>query len=399
MAALSVASLSVVAADKNEHKITTRALADPVKKIQQALQNKQYDVALEQIKKAQAIEKKTPFEEFTINEFLAYVDMQQKKWSDAAQIYERSLDSPFLAADQQEKRPMVVIQLYGEAKDYRKVIDLGKKYLDKHPGDEDMLQRVGMAYFSLNDYKNAADTMRTLVTQQERVGHTPKENSLQVIYHCSYKLNDDKAIADSLRKLVRYYPNADYWEALLDIYKYQDRDDRITLGYYRLMQDVGVLKRPDDYMEMAQLAMDAGVPGEAQTIVETGMQKGVLKSDDKTTQGRYDRLLNGAKSQSATDKAGLAQLAKEAKASPKGQSLVGLGQAYMSYGQLDEAIEAIKAGIAKGNVNDVNEAQISLGMAYMKKGQKDQARQAFKAVKDDSKWNTLADLWVLRTYG
>jgi tetratricopeptide (TPR) repeat protein len=151
-------------------------------------------------------------------------------------------------------------------------------------------------------------------------------------------------------------------------------------------------------MEMAQLAMDAGVPGEAQHVVETGIQKGVLKSDDKTTQGRYDRLLNSAKSQAATDKAGLPQLAKEAQSSPKGQSLVGLGQAYLSYGQTDEAIQAIKAGIDKGNVTDADEAQVSLGLAYLKKGQKDQARQAFKAVKDSSKWNTLADLWVLRTY-
>jgi hypothetical protein len=69
----------------------------------------------------------------------------------------------------------------------------------------------------------------------------------------------------------------------------------------------------------------------------------------------------------------------------------------MSYGQIDEAIQAIKAGIAKGNVTDVDEAQISLGIAYLKKGQKDQARQAFKAVKDGSKWHTLADLWALRT--
>jgi tetratricopeptide (TPR) repeat protein len=198
--------------------------------------------------------------------------------------------------------------------------------------------------------------------------------------------------------LVRYYPNTEYWDALLDIYKYQERSDHITLGYYRLMEDVGVLKRADDYMEMAQLAMDAGVPGEAQHVVETGIQKGVLKSDDKTTQGRYDRLLNSAKSQAATDKAGLPQLAKEAQSSPKGQSLVGLGQAYLSYGQTDEAIQAIKAGIDKGNVTDADEAQVSLGLAYLKKGQKDQARQAFKAVKDGSKWNTLADLWVLRTY-
>jgi hypothetical protein len=397
MAAISVASVSAVAADK-ENKITTKALADPVKKIQQALTNKQFDVALAEIKKAQAVEKKTPFEEFTLNEFLAYVDMQQKKWAEAAQIYERSLDSPFLAADQQEKRPEIAVQLYFEAKDYKKVVELGKKYLDKHPGDEDMLQRVGMAYFELNDFKNAEETMKTLVAQQEKSGRTPKENSLQVMYQGAYKQNDDAAIAEALRKLVRYYPSNQYWDALLDIYKYQERNDRITLGYYRLMEDVGVLKRPDDYMEMAQLAMDAGVPGEAQRVVEGGMQKGVLKSDDKTTQGRYDRLLNSAKSQASTDKAGLPQLAKEAQAAPKGQSLVGLGQAYLSYGQIDEAIQALKAGIDKGTVTDVDEAQISLGIAYLKKGQKDQARQAFKSVKDASKWNTLADLWVLRTY-
>ena len=90
--------------------------------------------------------------------------------------------------------------------------------------------------------------------------------------------------------MVRYYPKAEYWENLLDIYRRKDNSDRVTLGYYRLMNEVGVLKDKGDYVEMAQLAMDAGVPGEAQQIVEKGMQNGTLKSDDKTEQGRYDRL-------------------------------------------------------------------------------------------------------------
>jgi hypothetical protein len=38
-----------------------------------------------------------------------------------------------------------------------------------------------------------------------------------------------------------------------------------------------------------------------------------------------------------------------------------------------------------------------LGIAYWKKGQKDQARQAFKAVKAESKWVDLAELWALRS--
>ena len=163
------------------------------------------------------------------------------------------------------------------------------------------------------------------------------------------------------------------------------------------MNDVGVLKDPGDYVEMSQLAIDAGVPGEAQEIMQKGTQSGVLKSDDKTVQGRYDRLLAGAKKQSDVDKASLNQLQAEADKAGSGQASVGLGQAYLSYGEVDKAIAAMEKGIAKGGVTDLDEAQISLGIAYLKKGQKDKAREAFKTVKDGSKWSDLAELWSIRT--
>ena len=73
-----------------------------------------------------------------------------------------------------------------------------------------------------------------------------------------------------------------------------------------------------------------------------------------------------------------------------------LGQTYMSYGQYDEAIGALQRGIKKGGLTDADEAQVSLGLAYLRKGQKDQARQAFRAVKKDSPWADLAELWALR---
>ena len=48
-------------------------------------------------------------------------------------------------------------------------------------------------------------------------------------------------------------------------------------------------------------------------------------------------------------------------------------------------------------MTDVDEAQVSLGIAYLRKNQKDAARQAFKAVKADSKWHDLAEMWEIRT--
>ena len=57
-----------------------------------------------------------------------------------------------------------------------------------------------------------------------------------------FKLDNKDGIAEALKKLVRYYPKAEYWENLLDIYRRKDSSDRVTLGFYRLMNDVGMLK-------------------------------------------------------------------------------------------------------------------------------------------------------------
>ena len=137
------------------------------------------------------------------------------------------------------------------------------------------------------------------------------------------------------------------------------------------MNDVGMLKQAGDYVEMAQLAIDAGVPGEAQAIVEKGMQNGTLKSDDKTEQGRYDRLLAGAKKPADRDKAAARRSwRRKPRRRPQGQADVGLGQAYLSYGMFDEAIAALERGIKKGGVTDVDEAQISLGIAYLRRARR-----------------------------
>ncbi len=384
---------------KTEHKITTKAVAVPMKKAQEAIQAKQWDTAISEIKKAQAVEKKTPFEAYQIDEFLAYVLIQQKKYGEAANVYERMLKSGFVPESQLDERTKTLATLAFQVKDYKRALDWAKRSLERQPGQLDMGLMVAQSYYLLNDYSNAASSMQKVISQAQRAGKAPEENWLQIVLSSHFKANNKEGVAEALKQMVRYYPNEEYWENLLDIYRRKNpNDDRIVLGYYRLMNDVGALKDKGDIVEMAQLAMDAGVPGEAQEVVERNMQNGVLKSDDKTEQGRFDRLLSGAKKQAAADKASLEQLAQEAEKSSQGQALVALGHAYLSYGRYDEAITALEKGIKKGGVADIDEAQMLLGIAYVKKGQKDQARQAFRSVKNDSKWHDLSDLWVIRTY-
>jgi len=397
-AAIVLTPAVVQAAEQGSRKITTRAVAEPLKKAQDAMGKKQWDTALAEIKKAQAVTKKTPFEAYQIDEFLGYVLIQQKKYGEAAPVFERVLNSGMLPAEQVDERTKTVAQLYFQVKDYGKAAQWSKRWVDKHPGDQEMGVLLAQSYYLLKDYKSAAATMSNVVSRAERAGRTPQENWLQIVMSSKFNLDDRDGIGEALKKLVRYYPKDEYWANLLDIYRRKADGDRVTLGYYRLMNDVGALKDKGDYVEMAQLAIDAGVPGEAQHVVEKGVELGTLKSTDKTEQGRYDRLLTSAKKLATEDQASLAQLSKEAEKATKGQPSVALGQAYLSYGKYQDAIKALTSGIAKGGLLDADEAHISLGIAYMKSGQKDLARKAFQAVKDASKWEQLAELWTLRTY-
>lgn len=392
-----VAPVTVHAAEKAKPKFS-KAVAVPLQAAQKAMQAKQWDTALGELKKAQAVENKTPVESYQIDEFLGYILLQKKQYNEAAAVFERMLNSGQVPADQVDDRTKAVAQMYFQEKEYKKSAQWAKKWLDKHPNNEDMAVLLGQSHYLLNDFKSAASVMSGLVSQIEKSGGTPKENYIQIVLSSQFKQDNKDGVADALKKMVRYYPKPEYWENLTDIYRRKHNSDRVNLGYYRLMNDVGVLKDKNDFMEYAQLTIEAGVPGEGQSVVEKAMAAGTLKSDDKTEQGRYERLLAAAKKQATSDRASLGQLAKDAEKAPQGQALVGLGQAYVSYGMLDEGITALQEGIKKGGVTDIDDAQISLGLAYLKKGQKEQARQAFKTVKPDSKWADLAALWAIRTY-
>ncbi len=389
----------------------------PLQEAQASMQKKQWDAALAKIKEAQAVEKKTPFEEYKINEFLASVLLNQKKYGDAANTFENILNSGFLPAAEVDESVKRLALLNFQVQRYGKSVDYMKRYLQNHPNDVEMQTLLGQAYFVQKDYKSAITATQGAVATVEKSGKKPDENSLQLILRSNYELKDDPGVQAGLEKLVRYYPKPDYWRSLLASVQRNQQSERQSLETYRLMLETGILDQPSQYLEMAQLAMSQGLPGEAQKVMEKGYANGAFgakapaATDPKPAaptgagqnggdQARYERTLTGAKKLAEADKAGLPKLEKEAEASSSGQADVALGIAYLSYEQYDQAIAALERGInKKTGVKDPDDAQINLGIAYLRKGDHDKARAAFKAVKTEGPWMQIAKLWSIRTGG
>jgi hypothetical protein len=137
--------------------------------------------------------------------------------------------------------------------------------------------------------------------------------------------------------------------------------------------------KTDDYMELAQLALQAGFPTEAKTIVDKGYASGALGTGEQAA--RHQRLKDLVLKSQSESAAAIAQQAAEAATQKEGNDLVKVGTVYASMGQADKAVELIEKGIAKGGLKRPDDAKLRLALA-MAQSPKTKAKglQALRAI-------------------
>ena len=389
------ALVSATPAFAAEGKQTNSAkLAKPLKEAHDDLNAKKYADAIAKLKEAEGMAGKTPYDQHLINDMLGFAYARIQNYAEAAKAWEAELDDGFTPQSEVPTRVRQLAEANYQIKNYDKAIEFGNRAVKGGFADEELKTLVGQAYYLKGDWKNTLRFEEGLVEEKIKNGQTPKSESLQLMLSACVKLNDSACETRALEKIVTYYPKPDYWYQLLFTMRQQTSgNDANTLQTYRLMSEVDVLKSPEDYTEMAQLALEAGSPGEAQHILEKGIAKGVFT--DPRAKAKNQRLLESAKKAAATDQANLPKMEKDADAAPNGAKNVGVGLAYLGYGQYDKAVDEISKGLAKGGLRNESEARLLLGIAQLKAGHKEDATKSFHAVKGDPSLERLANLWSL----
>ena len=389
------ALVSTTPAFAAEGKQTNSAkLAKPLKEAHDDLNAKKYADAIAKLREAEGTAGKTPYDQHLINDMLGFAYARTQNYAEAAKAWEAELDDGITPQSEIPTRVRQLAEANYQIKNYDKAIEFGNRAIKGGFADEELRTLVGQAYYLKGDWKNTLHFEEGLVDDKIKNAQTPKNESLQLVLSACVKLNDSACETRALEKIVTYYPKPDYWAQLLYTMRQQTSGNEANLLHtYRLMSEVDVLKSPDDYSEMAQLALEQGSPGEAQRVLEKGIAKGVFT--DARAKAKNQRLLESAKKAAVTDQASLQRIEKEADAAPTGAKNVGLGLAYFGYGQYDKAAEAISKGIAKGGLRNESEARLLLGIAQLKAGHKDEATKSFHEVKGDPSLEHLANLWSL----
>jgi tetratricopeptide (TPR) repeat protein len=385
VAAGTLAPTAAYAAEEGQ-KISAK-VTKPLKATQEAIAAKDLDLALVHIAEARAIEPRTPYDSFMIDEFTWNVLLQKKDYAGAAAALETAVTSGFVAPADLPQRHKALAQLYYQAKNYPKAAEFANRYLESTPGDRDVGVLAAQSYYLEKDYAAARAAVAKLTAGEAK----PSEQLLLISLRCNYELKDRPGTMQAIEALIRNYPQPKYWEDLMVNQLYETKGDRELRALFRLMQQTKTLDEADEFSEMASVLFAGGFPAEAAGILEQGLAGNLFAGEDLA---KAKASLERARAGAATDSKDLPGAAKALADAKTGNDMVAIGKLYFSSGDYAKAADAIQKGLAAGGVTDTDDANALLGVALVRSGKPDAARAPLSAVKDP-KYAAVTRLWVL----
>ena len=381
----------------------SKQIAKPMAAAQEAMKSRRWQEVLAKTREADGVAgAKSQTDLYWMSEFRGYAYHELKQPAEAARELESALNNPCMPEAKKPERYRSLVGLYSSLKNYPKAIDFGNRAL-KLSRDPETQVAVAQAYYQSGNNKEAARVMNELLSAFDAKGQVPKENQLLLVQAACSRAGDNACVAKVFEKLVSNYPKPDYWSQLLTSLTKLDTDDIQKLNVMRLSTQVNVMKIPEEYKEMAQLALEDKLPGEAQSVLEQAFSKKIFVQERDVSVNT--RLLAAAKKEADADKAAMSTRELNALSAPTGDAAVKVGAQYLGFGDAVKAASLIQKGIAKGGIakgdpkekTRVDEAYMLLGIAHLRNNNKGEAAKAFRGVKQDPTMVRIAKLWLLNT--
>jgi hypothetical protein len=351
--------------------------------------------ALAKAREADAVSGKTAAEQLLIDRMKGAAAQRAGDSAAAIQAFESLFNSGKLSGAEQAQIAEQIAYAYSQQKDWARTSQWVQKAQAAGSTSAQLKQLQAYAQSQSGDYSAIAKESAAAVAAAEQAGRKPDEGDLLRLADAQQRTGQTQARAATLDKLLAYYPKKEYWSILLgQLPRKSGFSDRFSLDLFRLRLATGNLTKTDDYMEMAQLALQAGYAAEGKAVVEKGFASGALGSGAEGE--RHKRLRDLAVKQEAEVKAGIAKDEQEAVAAKDGNALVQVGYNYVTMGQYDKGIALIERGIAKGGLKRPEDAKLRLGLALLQSGKnKTKAVQTLRSVQGNDGAADLGRLWAV----
>jgi outer membrane protein assembly factor BamD (BamD/ComL family) len=394
-AAAALLALGLVAASGSSAQEALRPeIGRPLQAAQELVKSGRYREALAKVRDAEAVGARNANETYLIERMRLAAASGAGDADTAARSFEALSGSGRISPAEKLRMIESIATGFYRAQQYGKAMQWTQRYLREGGTNAAMRTMLIQSQYLSGDFAGAAKELMTEIQGAERAGATPAEDRLKLLLNAAAKQGDNNAYVYAMEKLVTYYPKKEYWVDLLSrMQRKANFSDRLSLDAYRLSLATGSMTSASDFMEMAQLALQADLPTEGKQVVEKGFASGVLGTGPQAE--RHKRLRDLVDKRLAEDKAKRGEEEREAAAEKSGDALVSVGMNLVYGGQAAKGVQLIQQGIAKGGLKRPEDAKLHLGIAQLAAGEKAKAQATFKSVQGKDGTADLARLWAL----
>jgi hypothetical protein len=371
-------------------------IGKPLQAASALLKSNKFKDALAKIREVDSVPNKTANETYLIESMRGSAASGAGENDTIIKSFEAVVASGKAPAATQLKLIEALAGAHYRAKDYAQTNKWASRYLRDGGGNQQIRTLLIQSYFQSGDFANSAKESLADIQADEKAGRTPSEEKLQLLANSYLRQKNTAGYIATIEKLLNYYPKKSLWADVISrLQRKPGFSDRLALDVYRMQLATGNLTATNDYMEMSQLALQAGFPGEAKKVVDEGYANGALgKGADVERQKRLRDLVEKRVAENqkvitgGTDEAA-------ANAAKDGNALVNLGYNLFTSGQAAKGISLMEAGIKKGDLKRADDAKLRLGTALVQSGQKAKGAQVLKGVQGADGTQDLANLWVI----
>lgn len=276
-------------------------------------------------------------------------------------------------------------------KNYPAALDWARKAIAGGSRSAALPNVVARSLYLSNDFAGAAQALEARLAAGEKLG----ENDVRILASSYAQAKDDAGYTRTLERLLREHPRPEYWPDLMARAQRQPGwQPRHDIDLYRLRLLVDAMEVADDYLLLADMTSRAGLPVEAEQVLEAGYAKGVLGKGPGAAE--HQKMRASIARAASEDRQNLpANAARLGAAGDARSAAVALstGAALVSIGQAERGLELMKAALA-GPLADQDQGRLQLAIALHRAGRTPEALEQLRSVATHPTLGLLARLWT-----
>ncbi|MGA8516012.1 MAG: hypothetical protein WB821_14705 [Burkholderiaceae bacterium] len=377
-------------------------LAALVVGVQDALKAKTPDAALDKLGAASSLPQLTGKETEIIQRLRVVASIEAGKPAIAMASLEALVAAPEVPTSEKTGLIENLISLAQKQKDHQRVIDAAQLFNHvQAPPTRGAQLAVAQAHYFLKNYAQTVQQINTVLaftagTSSATVAWQvkPEEYVLRMLADSHTQMKNRAGYLEGLTLLVKHYPSQAYWSDYLSRHISQlEASSPLTLDWYRLVRATQNLAEVDDYLEYAQLALKAGFPQEAQSVLDLGLKSDVLgKGGSKPA---VDALRAQVTRRAGEDAGAVISLEQQLAGAANGNAAAQLGDLHLAGGQWLLAHTLYLSALEKGGLRREELTRLRQGIALAQQGQKQAAQTALASAGMSPSAQTLAQAWSL----